>query len=188
MELEAAFAQYNGGSGTGSTLEYSAPYREFLVDFIIRREVKTIADLGCGDLVVMSAVLEQLARLGHQVEYVGLDCLAERVAFNRSLYPHMTCYIQDVRHLLMVESDLMICKDVLQHWDTRSIVTWFLGVQQKRFRHSLITNCARGDNVNGPIELGGWRPLDLTRHPFSIGEVVFSWDTKDTVLMAGHGH
>lgn len=182
MSLARLFDNYTESSGPGSTLEYTAPYREFLVKYILEMGVRTILDLGCGDLVVMNAVLEQAPVR----RYVGIDCLSRRVAKNLELYPDLLCVHDDIRDAKPghFAPDLVLCKDVLQHWDTASIIGWLHHMRHSfPFRRMLVTNCARGDEINWNIAMGEWRPVDLVRHPFSTGKVVFSWDTKDVVAI-----
>jgi hypothetical protein len=180
--------QYTESSGPGSTVEYSAPYREFLEKFIRDHEIETILDLGCGDMNVMGNVdLRLRYRDGSfaPVEYIGFDVIDERIERNRKKYkrPQYRFYCEDLRDFdpwLIKWADLVIVKDVLQHWSTDEVID-FLGNCQ--FRRMLVTNCNYGPTVNTDIETGGWRALDLTAPPFEIGRVVFKWETKDVVLI-----
>jgi hypothetical protein len=181
LGLADLFQQYTDHSGPGSTLEYSAPYREFLVSYLVEHDVRSILDLGCGDLVIMNAVIKR----DPEISYVGVDCLLERVVKNRALYPDLSCFCDDVRlpdRERFRWFDLVICKDVIQHWDTPTIHAWLRAITAFGVP-ALVTNCARGEQINWDIGMGDFRPVDLTKHPFSRGEVVFSWDTKDVVLL-----
>jgi SAM-dependent methyltransferase len=171
--------QYTDFSGPGSTFDFSAPYRHFVEAFLRDHlsTVKTVLDLGCGDGVVASNIDWQGAK------YHGYDVIAERVQKNRTLYPHLEFDHADLR-TVPLDADLVLCKDVIQHWSTPEVADWVLTL--KSVRYALITNCAY-DPVNGDIGTGGWRSIDLTKPPFSIGKVVFSWGDrrKDIVLIEG---
>lgn len=187
--------QYTEASGPGSTVDYSKPYRDFLEQFIRDHHVTTLLDLGCGDMNVMGNIDLRLRTIdgnfvtSHgrfvEIDYVGIDVSKERIRRNQQLYkpPQYSFFADDFRsYPKWVEdwADLVVIKDVLQHWSTREIHAFLF---RANFRRMLITNCNYGPTVNTDIETGGWRALDLTKPPFEVGEVVFHWETKDVVLI-----
>ncbi len=123
--------------------------------------------------------------------YLGLDVIEQRVEANRRKNPSLPCRFADLTACDLPPADLIICKDVLQHW-TNAEVSAFLArlMMDATFRHALVTNCNYG-TPNQDIRTGGWRPLDLTAQPFHIGEVVFRWGDqrsggeKDVVMIDG---
>lgn len=190
----AIFAvQYTEASGPGSALSVTVPYRAFLEEFIRERGVASIVDLGCGDLEIMSHVDLAGAR------YLGVDVIAERVRRNGKKLegrPQFTFNVGDARALPMgnlANFDLLIIKDVLQHWTNTEVAAWLarwqFAVQGPRY--ALVTNCNYGPTVNRDVAAGGWRAIDLTRAPFGVGKVVLRWalprgphvDYKDVVLL-----
>ena len=190
----AIFAvQYTEASGPGSALSVTVPYRAFLEEFIRERGVASIVDLGCGDLGIMSHVDLAGAR------YLGVDVIAERVRRNGKKLegrPQFTFNVGDARALPMgnlANFDLLIIKDVLQHWTNTEVAAWLarwqFAVQGPRY--ALVTNCNYGPTVNRDVAAGGWRAIDLTRAPFGVGKVVLRWalprgphvDYKDVVLL-----
>jgi hypothetical protein len=170
--------QYTERSGPGSTVEYTAPYREFISSFIAknRGSINTVLDLGCGDAIVASNID------WHGAEYLGVDCIEARVRTNRGSYPHLRFECCDLR-LVRAGADLVIVKDVLQHWSNADVLDWLRDLSRDRPKFALITNCNYGDTVNSDIATGSWRALDLTIAPFACGEVVFSWRDKDVVML-----
>ena len=173
--------QYTQQSGPGSTLEFSAPYRNFLMGFIRENNIHSIVDLGCGDMEVMSAVDMSGAA------YLGVDVIAERIARNRVKLPRLTFECHDIHTWVPPRAHLIICKDVIQHWSTENIQAWLDVMKQAKFRYALITNCNYGPTVNTNIVTGGWRAIDLTKPPFSMGKVVFQWNQKDVVMFDREG-
>ena len=171
--------QYESYSGPGSTELFSRPYRSFLEEFIKTHKIASILDLGCGDMEIMSRVNL------HDARYIGIDCIEERTQRNRLLHPHFVFQTCDLREVFPT-SDLVICKDVIQHWSTNEILVWLSQLVACNFKYALITNCAYGD-MNADITTGGWRAIDLTKPPFSLGEIVFSWGSpnKDVILLLG---
>lgn len=170
----AIFApHYRLKSGPGSKPEFTEPYRKFLEDFISQREIESVLDLGCGDLEIMSRVNL------HGATYLGIDVIAARVAANASKHPELPCVWHDLTTYQLPPADLIICKDVIQHWTNDEVLTFIERLEAAPFRYALITNCNYGP-ANHDIKTGGWRPIDLTAPPFCVGESVFRWGTKQT--------
>lgn len=181
---EAAFTpQYVERSGLGSTLDFTEPYREFLSRFVEERGVVSVLDLGCGDMTVMKNTDLRGAR------YRGVDVVRERLSRNRAICPGWDFEHRDVHAWTPDAADLIVVKDVLQHWSTADVKEWLARLAGARFRFALLTNCNYGPTVNSDIKTGAWRALDLTAPPFGLGEVVFSWTVgeirKDVVLVRG---
>ena len=179
---EEIFApQYTECSGPGSTLEFSKPYREFVERFILKHGLLSIYDLGCGDAMVGTHIR---TFGGH---YLGVDVIPERIERNAQLYPHHSFIVKDLRHSYP-SADLVLVKDVIQHWSNVEIEKWLVHMKRCAFRFALVTNCCYGE-VNQDIKTGGWRAVDLTKPPFETGEIVFSWGdpNKDVVLIKGLG-
>jgi SAM-dependent methyltransferase len=185
--------QYTSSSGPGSALSVTVPYRDFLARFIREHDVRSIVDLGCGDLEIMSHV-----DLG-DASYLGIDVIAERIERNRKKlgeHPRFSFSVGDARTLPMSSIagfDLLIIKDVLQHWTNAEVAAWLarwhFAVQRPHY--ALVTNCNYGPTVNRDVAAGGWRAIDLTKAPFGVGKVVLRWalprgphvDYKDVVLL-----
>lgn len=187
----AIFApQYTERSGPGSTAEASAPYRAFLERFIRENGIRSIVDLACGDFEIMSLVDRQGA------DYLGVDVIPERIArdqakaVERPQEPPAAFVCEDIQAFPIPACDLLLVKDVLQHWSTFDVAAFLRRLREAPFRYALITNCNYGPTVNTDIATGGWRALDVTAPPFGIGEIVFHWETpkdiKDTVLLFGN--
>ena len=207
---EAIFTpQYTDCSGPGSALSSTVPYREFLAAFVREHGVRSILDLGCGDFEVMSHV-----DIG-ETSYLGVDVIVERISRNvrkanvMKLHRHHFA-VGDARTWPISNFDLVICKDVVQHWSNAEVTAWLARLafappqgptswtarhlpkgsaesRSSRPRYALVTNCNYGPTVNHDVAAGGWRAVDLTKPPFGVGEVVFTWEfggaTKDVVLV-----
>jgi SAM-dependent methyltransferase len=154
------------GSGHGSLPKGTERYRAFLEDFIRANRVARVVDYGCGDW--------QFSRLidWHGVEYVGLDVVPALIEANRSAFarPGVSFELNPGHPEELPEGDLLIAKDVLQHLPTADIHA-FLADVMPRYRLALLTNDT-GEQVNGDVAPGGWRALDLTAEPFSVGTVI----------------
>jgi SAM-dependent methyltransferase len=170
------------GSGPGSYAETTETYRAFLQDFVAARSVKSVLDIGCGDWQ-FSQLIDWSG-----IDYLGIDVSsialghAQRFATGRIRFAE-----GDARTMALPRADLLIMKDVLQHWTNAEIVALIPKLAQ--FRYCLITN-GFVDGAMPALNLdksaGSYRPVDLAKPPFCVaGTDVLSYDFS--VPLAGVG-
>lgn len=183
-------AEWGGGqpSGPGSDPSQLSSYRTLLQQTISAPDVRRVVDLGCGDW----SLAQTLDWSG--VDYLGLDVVPALIEKHQKR--HAT---DNIRFDLagppgtpLPEADLLIIKDVLQHWSTADIRK-FLEVLPA-VRMALITNDRdltrkswrtlwrrqRPIEANCDTVTGGYRPLDLRSPPFGLqAEKVLEFETVD---------
>lgn len=158
--------EWDGGSGQGSRPHATEAYRAVLDEAIGAADVGSVVDVGCGDWE-----FSQLVDWS-KISYLGLDVVPEVVAANRARFGgNRTRFeVQDVANDPAPPADLLVCKDVLQHWPNDAIHR-FVEENLRRYRYLLLTNdiwsvhCPDG-SLNGEIAVGAWRTIDLERPPF----------------------
>ena len=152
------------GSGEGSFPINNRGYIAFLEGFLREHAIESVVDLGCGDWQFSKDI-----DWGHS-HYHGFDIVASVIVGNRKRYSSETvrfsAYSGDFNEL--PGGDLLIAKDVLQHWSDETIERFLPHL--RRYRYALITNCVNpeGETVNVDIQDGDARYLDLRLPPFSI--------------------
>ncbi|HLK39233.1 MAG TPA: glycosyltransferase family 25 protein [Polyangiaceae bacterium] len=160
---------YEGGEWAegrvgGSTLDFTKGYRAFVEQFVVEHGVRSVLDVGCGDWTFSRAIDWKGAR------YVGLEVLPHLVEQNRARFPGAEFVVGDARRLdEHAGFDLLIMKDVLQHWSNDTILAFLSQPALASFRHILITNCDEERPLNPDIADGDWRPLNLLAPPFEMG-------------------
>ena len=126
---------WKGGSGEGSDVAVTEAYRRVLSAVLRGCDVETVVDAGCGDW--------QFSRLvdWSATRYRGFDIVPEVIESNRSAYgsENIQFDVADVRTEGLPGADLLVCKDVLQHWDELSIRV-FLARHLRHYRYALVTN------------------------------------------------
>ncbi len=153
---------WGNGSGEGSRPVNTEGYRAFLQGFLRANQVRTVVDFGCGDW--------QFSRLvdWDGIDYRGYDVAPFVVDANRANFTrdNISFHLIDDDIEALPAADLLIAKDVLQHWPHEAVHR-FRAILD-RYRFSLITNCVnpRGATENVDIGPGSYHPLDLTRAPF----------------------
>jgi SAM-dependent methyltransferase len=159
-----ATGEWGIGSGEGSAAVHTSGYVRFLQRFLQDQSVRSVVDLGCGDWQFSYKVN------WNNIHYRGYDLVRSVVERNQATYsaPNIEFHVISSQLSDLPTADLLIVKDVLQHWSNESIFE-FLPVL-RRFRYSLITNCV---NTHGPTENldiadGDFRYLDIRLAPVNV--------------------
>jgi SAM-dependent methyltransferase len=157
--------EYVGTSGSGSTPKNVRPYQELLQRFLVTHDIHSVIDLGCGDW--------QFSRLINWsgIEYLGLDIVPKVIKANQEKYrrPNIHFFTANFIDIDLPKSDLLICKDVLQHLPVKDIKRFLK--KTHKYKYCLITNdvdpvTLTSDNCD--ISAGYYRPIDLTVAPFCV--------------------
>lgn len=137
-----------GGSGGGSSPENTVEYRKLLQRFLKDRNIKTVVDFGCGDWG-FSHLIDWTG-----IDYTGLDCVQSVIDANKRKYAHRFVMSDNLNGYA---ADLLIMKDILQHWSVAQINAHLSNLH--RFKYILITNTASQEFDNQDITPGDTRGL-----------------------------
>jgi cyclopropane fatty-acyl-phospholipid synthase-like methyltransferase len=164
-----------GGSDPGNTVEYRALLQKFLKD----RDIKTVLDWGCGDWA-FSRYMDWSG-----IHYVGVDVVDSVIIRNRKKYEKWNIEFytttEDWPHLRRY--DLVIVKDVLQHWSNSQIDLFFSDIfRTLNFKYLLITNTASQTADNQDIEDGDCRGLCARFEPLKKYNPVVLATIQTTIL------
>ncbi|HEJ7902383.1 TPA: class I SAM-dependent methyltransferase [Serratia marcescens] len=155
---------WGGGSGPGSFPIHTKGYVKFLEGFLRKNEIKSVVDVGCGDW--------QFSRFvdWNNAKYDGFDVVTSVIEKNKERFGNdkVSFHLSDGNHANLPSADLLIVKDVLQHWSDAAIIE-FLPIL-KRYRYALITNCINpvGETIHQDSGDGGFRYLDLRQPPYNL--------------------
>jgi hypothetical protein len=134
--------------------------------------------VGCGDWSFSRSIEWGMAT------YVGIDVVPNVVArLNRDHATDRVLFIHgDATRMTVPAADLLVVKDVLQHWPNQKILDFLGGL--RRFRYVLLTNdrprlyrrtgwrvfsrWAEIDTANADVPVGGYRPVRLREEPFRL--------------------
>ncbi len=160
------------GSGTGSTEQGTRAYRWFLQHFLRSNQVRSVVDLGCGDW--------QIAR--HMdwsgIDYVGIDVSNVILTTTRQhARPGVSFRQMDATREELPKADLLIVKDVLQHWSNTDILGFL--PKLKSYKRALVINGFPPNamnllNVNIRTS-GKYRPVNLKLPPFEVPGTDVFW-------------
>tara|TARA_Y100000590_G_C15384368_1_gene887632 strand:+ start:98 stop:697 length:600 start_codon:yes stop_codon:yes gene_type:complete len=156
---------YSGSSGEGSDVEYNKKYIEIVKKIIKDNKINNIVDLGCGDFKIGRLLYDDI-----NVLYYGYDIYKNIIDYHITQYPeskytfkHLDFYTNKES---IIEGDMCILKDVIQHWTTEEIYIFMdYLIESKKFKYILLVNCCNQNKDNQYCETGGWRPLTCNLLP-----------------------
>ena len=174
---------WGGGSGFGSRPENATAYMSMLRGIFSSKAIKTIADLGCGDWQLMEKI-----KVPNGAIYKGFDLVESVIETNKAKHAAENIHffkIENLNDFINVKADLLIVKDVIQHWSHEQ-VKFFLEKILPNFKYALITNCyIKG--INAPdLKLGDFHPIDLQAAPFD--EITRKMNIKFFMDYPSHGN
>jgi hypothetical protein len=183
-EFEQAFTliyekgAWRYGSGLGSLPETTLEYRHFLESFIAENNIRTIVDFGCGDWNFSRYIYWWNA------EYTGYDTVENIIKTNMKMFStdNIEFKISPNDFTEIKPAELLIVKDVLQHWP-ENIIQKFLASIKGKYPYILITNSQHPDkDLNKNIRIGQFRPLNLLMPPFNIpAKLIFTYNFHCTL-------
>jgi 2-polyprenyl-3-methyl-5-hydroxy-6-metoxy-1,4-benzoquinol methylase len=150
-------------SGPGSTLAQTTELRTRLADTLRQLGVRTLVDVGCGELNWMSQISGQLDL------YLGLDIVEEIVAELRRKYAARKNHFfntADITCDALPKGDAILCRDVLGHLSHPLVADALANFRKNGSRYLIATTFARGKN--DPVRVGGWQAIDLCAAPFKL--------------------
>lgn len=154
-------------SGPGSIAEINKPLISFLEHFILRNQISSICDFGCGDWQYMKFV-----HLG-KASYVGYDVAESVLKANRKSYGRSSVRFEKTPSDLstLSEADLFISKDTFMHLPNGYVSSVLNEARRKSKLLLLITNDPGLASINQEIEPGQFRHIDLRANPFCLSPI-----------------
>jgi SAM-dependent methyltransferase len=155
-------------SGRGSSLERTVAIRRELPALFAEFGVRSVVDAGCGDFHWFAAL--DLTGASELESYLGVEVVEELAAANRARHgnPRRRFAALDVIRDPLPRADLILCRDCLVHLKTAQVTAALRNFRRSGSRYLLATTFT-GDHPNADVPLGGWRPLNLERPPFTLG-------------------
>jgi SAM-dependent methyltransferase len=158
-------------SGFGSSMEATAVARSALAEIIARYSVTSILDIPCGDFNWMRHV-------DFEGSYCGADIVRDLVAVNQLRYgsDQRRFVVLDVISDSLPRSDLILCRDCLNHLSIDEAVRALTNVVASGSRYVLLTHYPM-TKINRSQRSGfDYRPLNLERPPFNWPQPIGFWE------------
>jgi hypothetical protein len=171
-------------SGGGSSPENTVEYRKFLIKFINENKIKTVWDYGCGDWT-----FSKLIDWG-KVQYTGIEVVKKlvdqlNIKYKKTNIKFFHITEKNSKNFYIKKGDLLILKDVLQHWNNEEIV-FFLDKVIDNFKFIIINNSSsqKEDWEELNSRMGG-RPLSCNYYPlkkYNIKKILNYGDKEISVI------
>jgi SAM-dependent methyltransferase len=151
-------------SGPGSSMAATAHVRAALPGLLNDLGVKSLLDVPCGDAFWIGACLPS------DVAYTGGDVVPELIAYNRRNRPEFGVFsVLNLATDPLPPADLILVRDCFIHLPNRMIIEALANIRRADIRY-LLTTTFPGVPENIEIELGGFRPVNLTLRPIGLPE------------------
>lgn len=165
--------RWGRGSGPGSMPETTHEYRSWLQSYLDQNTGSRVLDIGCGDWS-FSRLMDWT-----RVYYFGIDVVPSVIRDDNHLYRSNRVHfilsdVLDLPEQMLCTFDIVIIKDVLQHLSNRTVLQVFDKLLMVPVW--LISNGMPYNGINQNIVDGGYRPIDVSKSPFSLNvtqELVF---------------
>jgi SAM-dependent methyltransferase len=161
-----------GGSGSGSN--YSPDnkwYLKQLRTIIDNSNIKSIADLGCGDWELMKHF-----NFNEDEKYTGIDVVDFLIDSHNEKYSNENIKFihQDISQEVPSGYDLVIIKDVLQHWEDEYILKQL----PKILENNKYVYCINGYKFCRDPTKNNWKKRELDKqysyHPINFDKEPFT--------------
>jgi SAM-dependent methyltransferase len=153
-------------SGRGSMRKNALPYLALLQHFFNETSYTSVIDYGCGNWELMKYIA-----IPKHIHYLGVDIVKSVIDANIARYQTDNVHFEEVQSLAdarRLHGDVLIAKDVLQHWSNAEI-RFFLDNILVNFKMALLTNGFQPlDPMNKDISTGRYHKVDLLQPPFNV--------------------
>jgi SAM-dependent methyltransferase len=148
-------------SGPGSGLIRTAAFREQIPQLLRELGASSLLDAGCGDFHWMKELQLPIKR------YFGMDIVPELIIDNTQKYSNGKHVFRhgDITRDELPQVDLILCRDCLVHFSFEDLWAALRNFKRSQSRYLLTTTFIKF-RENFDVETGGWRQLNLERHPF----------------------
>jgi len=150
-------------SGPGSDIKNTIIAKN-TIEFVIQKyDIKTILDIPCGDFNYMKNVNL------YDCYYIGADIVNSIILLNTKLYKKNNIEFRklDITSDVLPISDLVICKDCLQHLSNENVNKALINLVNSGCKYLLVTSYPLTIR-NYDIYDGDYRALNLLREPFKL--------------------
>jgi len=161
---------WSKGSGKGSSLKYNKQYIDFLTEFMNELNIKKVLDIGCGDWQFSQHINWS------DIDYIGIDCVNSVVNSNNLKFAtenikflHLDPTLDSEYENLPKNCDLVILKDILQHWNNEEIISFMDKLTSENHKYILIVNNYK-DSKNENRDINNryhYAKIDAKKYPLN---------------------
>jgi len=163
-------------SGGGSTVKKTAALREWLLQMIVKYDIRSMLDCPCGDFNWMKEVV-----FPRNFIYIGTDIVDDIVINNQKKYGRSlkNFIIRDLTTDTLPQMDVILCKDLFLHLsfeDTWKVINNF---KSSGAKYLIVSNYIFNKTNKEQKTGGAWRPVNLQIEPFNFPTPIEILETKE---------
>jgi len=152
-------------SGRGSDLDQTGTIELEIPKVLEEFRIESVLDVPCGDQNWIQRVNF------NSINYLGADIVPALVAKNNSRFAseNKKFIVLDLSHSVPPKTDLILCRDLLVHLNTKSIERCISNIKASGSKYLLsttFTNIRPYKNLRLFTRGIGWRPINLELAPF----------------------
>jgi len=150
-------------SGPGSSLPAAKDISNMLDKFISDIGIKTVTDLGCGDLTWISK--SQFFN-NDDINYTGVDVVESLIDSHKKNFDK-NFELRDITNYVPERTDLIIIRDVIFHLKNEDILNIFKNIKGK-FKYICITSNINEVNPDASFITGHFAERNIRQEPFNV--------------------
>lgn len=160
-----------GGSGQGSTLEYTENIRVFLAEVVRAYNISSLLDSSCGSMWWMPLVLADISRTKPDFRFMGTDVTCSLIDQHRKNFTiqqanwDFKC-VDYANEPLPSGYELVFSRDSLQHVPLHAAWQFLNNVRNSGARYLLVGSYVDFDQ-NKDVAGGSYYPINLMKRPFN---------------------
>lgn len=159
---KASKRKYFSASGSGSDLSQTETLRSTLPDLFKTYNIKSILDIPCGDFYWMRET--DLTN----IEYIGAD-IVDEIVYNCSKNHPYSFKTLDVVNSKLPNVDLIFNRDCFVLLPNNMVKKAIENIKNSGSKYLLSTSFIKC-KTNVDTNVGAWRPINLIKEPFNLGE------------------
>jgi len=163
-----------GGSGDGSTLEYTSNIRRMLLDVLARYNISSMLDSSCGSMHWMPLVLQQRQQEQPGFKFMGTDVVCNLIEQHKVTFANETNWqfqcVDYSAQPLPSGYDLVWSRDSLQHVPLHGAWQFLSNVRASGAKYLLVGSYVKSSTPNVDIAGGDYYALDLLKPPFNVSK------------------
>jgi hypothetical protein len=152
-------------SGEGSELNYTSPFRSWLIKKLPQLKIKIFVDAPCGDFNWMRKVIAK-----SNIYYFGFD-IVEAVIKKNKIYTNnkVNFNVANICQDRLPDCDLLMVRDCLFHFSYDDINKFLKNISKIKYKYLLTTtHIVDKKFLNRDIITADVRIIDLFSHPFNF--------------------
>lgn len=177
------WGELGGGSGTGSSLNFTANLRAALPGLIKKYGITSMLDSSCGSMHWMPTVLEEVRKQQPQFKFMGTDVVCNLIDKHMQTFkdqPNMKFQCVDYSNQPLPSGyDLVFSRDSLQHIPMHGAWQFLNNVRVSGAKYLLVGSYIKSTDINTDVPAGkGAYAIDLLKEPFKVSQPLDIIDEK----------